>query len=176
MLSKTSIQYSIHYEIWIIIGETNNSPCLDLNQYTTALIQNNIFVRGTVRSYRSSFTNNIMLNGFFDRGDAMAANNIANGTQFGSTEGNQANVNMSNVFVGTGSPDARFKLKIGSPAIGGGYGSTAGNVVDCGMYYGNTPYKLSGLPGVPVIYFINVQAVGSNTDPIDVTVKVKSTN
>jgi hypothetical protein len=82
---------------------------------------------------------------------------------------------METVFVGTGSPDAQWQLKAGSPAIGTGFGSTPQDPVDAGMFWGDKPYKLSGIPGMPVIYEINVQAVGSNSDPIKVTLKVKST-
>jgi hypothetical protein len=117
-----------------------------------------------------------MVNGFYEQGENIAANNLGSGTQFGTENGNKSNVDMSTVFVSTGSPDARWILKAGSPAIGAGYGSTPAKPVDAGMFYGNTPYKLSGLPGIPHIYFINVQSIGSDSDPIDVTVKVKSTN
>lgn len=157
-------------------GETVTAQSINLHSNTTALIQNNIFLRGTVSANNSSFTNNIMVNGFFDKRENMTTNNLANGAQFGTENGNQANVDMVNVFVNSTSPDERFKLKTGSPAIGAGYGSTPEKPVDAGMYYGNTAYKSSGLPGIPVIYFINVQSVGSDTDPIDVSVKVKSTN
>ncbi|MGV3505396.1 MAG: hypothetical protein ACO1O1_16935 [Adhaeribacter sp.] len=157
-------------------GETNSTVSLNLHANTVAIVQHNIFLRGTVSAYTSSFTNNIMVNGYFEKRENMTAHNLAGGSQFGTGDGNQANVDMNAVFVGSGSPDARWMLKAGSPAMGAGYGHTAERPVDAGMYSGNTPYKLSGLPGIPVIYFINVQAVGSDSDPIDVTVKVKSTN
>jgi len=67
-----------------------------------------------------------------------------------------------------------FKLKAGSPALGAGYGSTAQNPVDAGMYGGSTPYVLSGIPAIPSIYFFANQPVGSNSDPIDVQIKVRS--
>jgi len=157
-------------------GETTTGTILHLHEHTVALIKNNIFLRGTVNVNRSTLTNNIMVNGFFEMKENMVSNNVGNGTLFGTAQGNKSNVDMSAVFVGTGTPDERFKLKVGSPAIGAGYGSTAANPIDAGMFSGTTPYRLSGLPGIPVIYFIDVQAVGSNADPIDVTVKVKSTN
>lgn len=157
-------------------GENYSGTCLILHQGTNAIVQNNIFLRGTVTAYTANFTNNIMVNGFFEKRNNLTANNIGNGTQFGTADGNQSNVNMSTVFEGTGSPDARWMLKAGSPAKGAGFGSTAANPADAGMFWGTTAYKISGLPGLPVIYFIQVQPVGSNSDPIDVTVKVKSTN
>ncbi|MBC3540401.1 hypothetical protein ACFSC6_13105 [Rufibacter sediminis] len=157
-------------------GEDNTQLSVNINAFTMAVFQNNIFLRGTVSSHRASFTNNIMVKGFFEERENMASNNLGNAAQFGTADGNKSNIDMSTVFNGTDSPDDRWRLKAGSPAIGAGYGSTSAKPVDAGMFWGNTPYRISGLPGIPVIYFINVQSVGSNTDPIDVTVKVRSTN
>ena len=81
---------------------------------------------------------------------------------------------MSDVFAYTGAPDEIYKLKAGSPAIGAGYGSTAGNSIDCGIYSGSTPYVVAGQVNMPAIYYFSNQPIGSNTDPIKVTVKVKA--
>ncbi|RZL18408.1 MAG: hypothetical protein EOO96_27415 [Pedobacter sp.] len=84
---------------------------------------------------------------------------------------------MGTVFIGKGtgiSSDGQWKLKAGSPAIGAGYGSTPTTPIDAGMFSGNTPYVLAGQPSMPSIYFFENQPVGSNSDPIDVTIKVKS--
>ncbi len=86
---------------------------------------------------------------------------------------------MTTVFVGTGtgiSSDGQWKLKSGSPAIGAGYGSTTGSPIDAGIFGGQSSYVLAGLPPVPTIYFFENQPIGSNADPIDVTIKVKSVN
>lgn len=160
-------------------GENTTSLCVNLNSGTVALIKNNIFRRGTIRCYNSSVTNNIMYNGFFEGTGNLVSNNLANGTQFGDTNGNKQNVDMTTVFVGQGSGisyDGAWKLKPGSPAIGAGFGSTAQNPIDAGIYSGALSYVLSGMPPVPSIYFFENQPVGSNSDPIDVSVKVKSNN
>lgn len=68
--------------------------------------------------------------------------------------GNQYNV-MGSVFVGSGSTDGYWQLCAGSPAIGAGMGG-----VDCGMYGGPTPYKLSGIPAIPAIYNFVAPATG----------------
>jgi hypothetical protein len=81
---------------------------------------------------------------------------------------------MTNVFTNTGAPDEAYKLKAGSLAIGAGYGSTASNPIDCGIYSGIMPYVVAGQVNMPVIYYFNNQPIGSNTDPIKVTVKVKA--
>ena len=160
-------------------GDNTTSAALSLHTGTVALIKNNIFRRGTVRCYNSSVTNNIMYAGFFEGTGNLVANNLANNSQFGSTNGNKENVDMTTVFVGQGSGisyDGAWKLKANSPAIGAGYGSTAQTPVDAGMYYGSLQYVLSGMPPIPSIYFYENQPVGSNSDPIDVSVKVKSNN
>lgn len=151
---------------------TNN--CLEGGQSTTMLIQNNIFRRARVNVHGSTITNNIMVAGLFVPNNNLYSNNIGSGTQFGTDNGNQSNVAMTAVFIGTGTPDEAYKLKQGSPAIGAGYGSTAGTPVDCGIYSGSLPYVVGGLVNMPVIYFFNNQPVGSNADPIKVSVKVRA--
>lgn len=158
-------------------GDNTTGIALDMHGNAVALIQNNIFRRGLVRTYNSNLSNNIMYRGQFAGTGNLISNNLANASQFGTTNGNQENIDMTTVFVGSGagvSTDGQWKLKSGSPAIGAGYGSTSGNSIDAGMYGGQTPYLLAGLPPIPTIYFFENQPVGSNSDPIDVTVKVKS--
>jgi hypothetical protein len=157
-------------------GDNTTGGCLQLNANTVAIIKNNIFRRGAVTVYNSNISNNIMHNGTLGGTGNLVSNNIGNATQFGTADGNQQNVDMTTVFVGTGSNDGYYKLKVGSPAIGAGYGSTAQNPVDAGMFGGSTSYVLSGLPAIPSIYFFANQPVGSNSDPIDVQIKVKSNN
>jgi hypothetical protein len=158
-------------------GEATTSHSLSLHTNAIAIIQNNIFRRGRVSVYNSSVTNNIMVAGTFDGTGNLVSNNIANATQFGATNGNKSNIDMSTVFVGAGSgtaSDAQWKLKAGSPALGAGYGHTAQNPVDAGMFSGYTPYVLAGMPPIPAIYYFENKPVGSDTDPISVTIKVKS--
>jgi hypothetical protein len=158
-------------------GEATTSHSLIMHANAIGIIQNNIFRRGRVTVYNSSITNNIMVSGSFDGTGNLVANNIAAATQFGTTNGNQANVDMSTVFMGAGSgtaSDAQWKLKAGSPAIGAGYGHTTQNPVDAGMFSGYTPYVLAGMPPIPAIYYFENKPVGSDTDPISVTIKVKS--
>jgi hypothetical protein len=143
-----------------------------------AIIQNNIF-GNTLSVFNSSVTNNIMVSGTFQANNNLVSNNIGNAEQFGISNGNKSNVAMSTVFVGAGeniSTDGQWKLKAGSPAIGAGFGSTQLKPIDCGIFGGPMPYVLSGLPPVPTIYFFENQPIGSSTDAIDVTIKVKSVN
>lgn len=158
-------------------GDGTGSNALATHANAIILVQNNIFRRGKVIGYNSNFTNNILVNGFFEGTGNLYSNNIASGTQFGNANGNQQNIVMTNVFVGPGtgiSTDGQWKLKAGSPALGAGYGSTAQNPIDAGMYGGQSAYILAGMPPMPAIYSFEVQPIGSNSDPIDVKVKVKS--
>lgn len=158
-------------------GETTTGQVLVQHANAISLVQNNIFRRGRVTANNSSFTNNIMYTGFFEGTGNLVSNNLANASQFGTANNNKENVDMAAVFVGAGtdvSSDGQWKLKSGSPAIGAGYGSTTANPIDAGIFGGQTPYMLAGLPPVPAIYFFENQPIGSNSDPIDVTIKVKS--
>lgn len=160
-------------------GETTGNSCLNIHPSSVAIVQHNIFRRGRITANNCNFSNNIMFRGSIAGSGNLLANNIADGTQFGNANGNQQNVDMTTVFVGSGSgisTDGQWRLKAGSPAIGAGFGSTVSNPIDCGMYSGNTPYVVSGMPPVPSIYFFENQPVGSNADPIDVRIRVKSNN
>jgi hypothetical protein len=160
-------------------GDNSTGANLNIHPSSVAIVQHNIFRRGRIVATNCNFSNNIMVRGSFEGSGNLLANNIGNASQFGNTNGNQENIDMTTVFVGSGSgisTDGQWRLKAGSPAIGAGFGSTAGNPIDCGMYSGNTPYVVSGMPPVPSIYFFENQPVGSNTDPIDVRIRVKSNN
>lgn len=158
-------------------GDQTNNYVVAAHANAIILVQNNIIRRGKITAYNSSFTNNIMVFGFLEGTGNLYSNNMANNTQFGADNGNQANVVMTNVFVGAGtgvSTDGQWKLKAGSPALGAGYGSTPQNPIDAGMYSGPSAYILAGMPPMPAVYSFEVQPIGSNADPIDVKVKVKS--
>ena len=157
-------------------GDATTENALNLHVNTVAIVKNNVTRRGGMVVYNSNLTNNIMYRGSYAGSGNLSSNNISNATQFGTTDGNQSNIDMVSVFLGTGSYDNFFKLKTGSPAIGAGYGSTQQLPVDAGLYGGSTPYVLSGIPAIPSIYFFKNQPVGSNSDPIDVQVKVRSNN
>lgn len=68
------------------------------------------------------------------------------------------NINgATNVFVGVGSNDAKWKLSVNSPAKGAGIDG-----VDLGAFGGPDPYVLSGLPGLPRITRLSVPAVATS--------------
>lgn len=141
--------------------------------YTTSgfsgTIENNI-IFGNMELFNSTFNNNILRDGSFTQSNGSYHNNLGNSTQFGTTNGNQQNVYMEHVFVGEdgSTTDGQWQLKAGSPAIGAGVGG-----VDCGMFGGEFPYKLSGLPGIPAIYHLE-QIIDNVNQVLNVTIKAKS--
>jgi hypothetical protein len=99
-------------------------------------------------------------------------NNIGNSTQFGTTNGNQSNVTMSNVFTygpGDEYTDNHYTLKAGSPAIGAGVSGE-----DCGIFGGDGAYKLSGIPAIPAIFQAVIPATANTGDGITITIKSKT--
>jgi hypothetical protein len=135
----------------------------------SGIFANNIF--GTAVTINNSILiNNIALSSV-SLINCVTNNNIGNSTQFGDQNGNQQNISPQVLFVGiTGnSTDGQWQLKEGSPAIDAGEDG-----VDCGIFGGPYPYKLSGLPPIPAIYDLNSQSLPGNT--LNVNIKAKSHN
>ena len=159
-VSQTSAHNNVLMANNIIVGGVN----FDSNDDGT--FQNNI-VHATGVAYGSSFYNftlrsNILLAGTVSLITCVVENNLSNSTQFGAANGNQANINMSAVFVGyptqgSTSNDGRYVLQNPGPGITTGYGS-----VDCGAYGNTTAYVKSGMPDVPSIYKLSVPPVVTN--------------
>ena len=88
--------------------------------------------------------------------------------------GNITGVDANAIFVGyptqgSYSNDGKFKLKNGSPAIGGGE-----NGIDIGPFGGSSPYKLSGMSFHPNIWFVNMPTIGTANGGLQVQVKVNA--
>jgi hypothetical protein len=110
--------------------------------------------------------NNILISGNFSSAGATTYNNIGNSTQFGTENGNQINVNMTDVFVESGTSDGQWQIAADGPADDNGFGGT-----DCGMFENgiNMGYVLSGIPPVPAIYDFS-----ATTDLSDITVNARA--
>jgi len=137
----------------------------------SADIRNNV-----ISSFNQSFVNNSIFynnigSGTITLSNCDVQNNIGNSNQFGTLNGNQENVDMNMVFVGEGSTDGQWQLAPGSPAIGAGITGE-----DCGIFGGNEPYRLSGVPAIPAIWFFDAPTSGSTNSGLQVNVKVKSHN
>ena len=138
---------------------------------SSADIQYNV-ISEKVDIYNSTIFNNIITEDhYFSAKNCDVRNNISEGTQVGTDNGNQSNVDMSTVFVGpgTGSTDGQWQLAESSPAIGAGIDGT-----DIGMFGGTVPYVLSGIPNIPRIYFFKAPSVGTEASGLNVHLKAKS--
>lgn len=153
----------------ILIANNYFNGYVSVSANFSGIFANNIFYYVTT-IYNSTLVNNIALS-TMTLSNCISTYNIGNSTQFGNLNGNQQNVPQADIFVGlTGnSTDGQWQLKVGSPAIGAGESGT-----DIGMFGGDTPYKLSGLPPIPAIYSLDAQSLPTNT--LNVNLKAKSHN
>lgn len=101
-------------------------------------------------------------------GSSLFANNIFAGAPIPATNGNQLNVDLNTVFVG-GTGDAQFQLAPGSPAVGAGAGG-----VDCGLFDGAEPYRLSGIPPVPSVFSLSAPTSTDQGTPLQVTIGARA--
>lgn len=138
-------------------GELVNNNFAGLVKADNTLVQNNIFL--IPPGFANTFNN------------CVVRNNITTGNTLPSGDGNILLVPQANIFVGTGTIDGQWKLKDDSPAIGTGFEG-----VDMGMFGGDEPYVLSGIPPIPTIYQLNAPAVGEKNTGLPITIKAKSNN
>mgnify|MGYP000846842520 FL=1 len=141
---------------------TGGSQPVSLEIYNS-IVQNNISATSTTHTF----------------GNCTVRNNLGAGTggnSYGTLNGNVTSVVMANVFTDFAnssaaySGDSRWLLKAGSPALGSGY-----NGVDCGIFGGNNPYALSGMPNIPSIYEFAAPATVSG-DTISISISSKINN
>jgi hypothetical protein len=132
------------------------------------IIENNT-IYGRISITSTPFGNNIQVVGTATFTNCAPYNNIGNSTQFGTDFGNQSNVNMTTVFVATGTTDGKYQLAAGSPAIGAGQSG-----IDCGMYGGADPYVLSGIPDIPFFSSILIPGRVTPTNGLEIKLNIKS--
>ncbi|MFT4017487.1 MAG: hypothetical protein QM668_11035 [Agriterribacter sp.] len=143
-------------------------------QVSNSVINGNVDLTGASIYFKNNICQGVSFNGaagtlfennLFDFSEGVY--NITGGTD------NQFSVIMSDVFVGLSgnSTDGQWQLKAGSPAIGAGIGGT-----DCGMFGGTNPYRLSGIPSIPVFYKLTAPSRTATTNPYTITFSVKSNN
>ncbi|WP_226177227.1 hypothetical protein [Hymenobacter lucidus] len=144
-----------------------------ISSSTTAVIHvaQNVINGPGITTYNSFVYNNIMNSGSVSGTGNSYNNNLCNGTQFAAGNGNVQNVTMTNVFVGTGSTDGKWKLKAGSPALGAGI-----NGEECGMFGGNEPYILSGLPPIPAIWSFSQPSIVPASGTLQIRIKANAHN
>lgn len=162
-----------------IIKQNTKSSGAGYSVYMTssceAIIGNNVLI-GNNFVYNSVVFNNIQIRGTFTNSPIYfntMQNNIGNASQFGTIDGNQSISNMATIFTYAPSGeniDNHYRLlQPSSPAIAAGLNGT-----DCGIFGGNDPYKLSGLPAIPAIFNANIPVGGTTTGGINIDIKGKS--
>ncbi len=168
-ISISSNCHNLIFSNNIVSSSTSNTSGISMQSDSSADIQYNV-ICGGVGIHNSTFFNNIITeNNTFSATNCDVRSNISEGTQVGTDNGNQSNVDMSTVFVDAGSTDGKWQLADGSPAKGAGIDDT-----DIGMFGGTVPYVLSGIPNIPRIYFFTAPSVGTEESGINVHLKAKS--
>jgi hypothetical protein len=140
----------------------NNIIRYGTNPIWNTSVHNNIFVMADGATLNISGANNTVSNNLSADVDCLPAGN-----------GNVNGIILADTFLGLSgnTKDTQWKLKSGSPAIGAGVGG-----VDCGMYGGDTPYVVSGIPAHPTVTFFNSTGMGNSTTPLNVTISTKANN
>lgn len=151
--------------------ENNFTTYITTYDLSGSTIKNNVILSG-LSVYNANLVDNIICSGDVNLHDSSTAfNNICAGSNLGNTNGNQPNIDMNTVFLcwnpcNEYQNDTRFQLSPGSPAIGAGH--DGGN---CGMFDGDYPYVLSGIPPVPSIYYLDTRV---NENSVDVRLKARA--
>lgn len=149
------------------LGFTNNT--------SSGLISNCIFTNAYGHSFGSGgwlIQNSIANGASFAGTNLIFSNDIGTGTQFPVGNGNQQNKPWNTIFTLTGSMDGKYILLGGSPAIGAGT-----NGIDCGIFGGAAPYRLSGIPPIPTIYALSSpQGTTPPGNTIQINLSTRSNN
>lgn len=178
-----------------LVGQFNTSLMIDIN-CSNVIVENNVFDGNNSllhTQYGCSMVNNSSSQIIFRNNISMPRNtfhyseiynniffnpNGGSGWNFNGTN-NYATNNLigipGNTFVGwptqgSYSFDSRFQLAPGSPAMSAGV-----NGEDLGIFGGDAPYKLSGIPSFPLIYDLFVP-MNNGGNSININIKVRSEN
>jgi hypothetical protein len=142
-------------------GQITNNVFLGYFSLESCQIQNNIFYKIDlgINFLKHSYYNNLEDNIF---AKVLPWSDTRN---YKIPLGNIDNVNMTNLFVGGASPDAKWQIKSTS---------TLPLKDKCGVFEGLEPYVLSGIPPIPSIYYLSVPYAGNKKGGLNVTIKAKS--
>jgi hypothetical protein len=174
--------YSINGQSWTINSITyypNNCQienCIvnGINSIRNSFFNNNIFTYNSFNGTDGLICKNNIFFSVFGLGPASNTfqNNVSTTNVLPAGNGNVNGVNSSLLFItGPSSTDKKFQLAPASPARSAGVDG-----IDCGIFGGDTPYILSGLPPYPVITDLQVSGTGSTAIPLNVIISAKSNN
>lgn len=178
--SSTNVHSLISANSGSILISNSYFGRLSVNSESEATLRNNII--GSIGyCYHSTFVNNIILVNistyFLDSYNNAFHYNLFNITQSYTVGSNNQFIDFSTESVMVGYPeqgaysdDERYQLASSSPAIG-----AADDGGDCGMFWGDSPYILSGIPPLPIIYKLSVP-INSDGENLPVEVKAKTNN
>jgi parallel beta-helix repeat protein len=153
----------------------NSGAGIEIQSTASALFQRNIAVGLNLSN--CTIMDNVIFSGNFSSPGSIVTNNIFTGAATWYQNDNMINVDQSSIFVGyptqgSYSFDARYKLSPGSPATG--YAVDGG---DCGALAGTHRYKLSGIPDIPLIYYLKAVDLSiTENDSLTVNIKIRSEN
>ncbi|WP_373524178.1 hypothetical protein [Aquiflexum sp.] len=132
------------------------STTFSIGENSNFQVHNNIFLDMTSITIPNAIGSNL-------------SHNVANHALFGTANNNQANVPIGDLFIVSESTDGKYQIKEGGPADGQGRDG-----VDIGPFGGAKPYKLSGLPDIPVVYQLTTTGVSNSAGKLPITIKVKA--
>ncbi|MDZ4823619.1 MAG: hypothetical protein SH856_09175 [Flavobacteriales bacterium] len=141
------------------------------SQIKNASVQNNLFFHSVINEVTST---NITVD-----------HNLSNELFLSDFYGGITNFNYSDqdylpdsiiCFSMNPSPDVKYRLETNTFTVAGGNPAVLGGAdgKDMGMFGGALPYKPSGMPPIPSIWFYQVQSTGTQGGGVQVTVKAKS--
>ena len=156
----------------IVVGSLASGFASASIQRTFSSVQHNIFF-GSVQITTTSFRSNIIASNTNASQFIINSNNIQNNLTLGNQltgNGNQL-YNANQLFVGEegNSTDGQYRLKADSPYLTAGYQNA-----QPGVFGGPTPYLLSGLPSIPVIYELSAETYGSQESGLNIQVKART--
>jgi len=163
--SNTTFSNAVVMNNVIIGGMGTNSGS------TFSIFDNNILAGTNYTLNSQTFRNNIITNGSgtFKITSSNKTNNIATNDIFLNDSKNYDIKNVTDLFVGGDSPDGKYVLSTNSYAKGKGHDGK-----DCGIFGGENPYVLSGLPTTPVITVLDTDGIGTKEDGLKIKLGVKS--
>lgn len=168
------------------IGPDNTASLMIHERVTGVVVKNNILA-GLAGVRNCNFENNLItysvgnvFEPFFVVNANFAANSVVQNNAAPNAifpaifpSSNLNNITFSQHFdvVSGASPDSNLRLRTTSTLRTAGSGGG-----EMGMFGGDFPYVISGIPSIPSFSVFNTTAVGSNATPLSVTVSTKSNN